>query len=363
MEIKRLLIPLSLILLQVTRTFIVLAGIEYIRTQTMLKITTPSRLHISLIDMNASIGRVDGGIGITLDEPVISIGAEKSDIFDEPVKKGGLLLGSSNVEITGKSEHVERMRKSAALLLPESAGIRIRIEKDYPSHIGLGSGTQVALAAGMAVNKIYDLGLGVYELAKNAGRGGTSGIGIAAFESGGFVLDGGHKFSEKKAFLPSAASKLPPAPVLLRRDFPDWDIVVAIPEQKGASLKNEVNIFQKECPVPLREVERLSHIILMQLLPALVEEDIITFGEGINRIQEIGFKKKEVELQPVSAKLMKVLREDGAYGAGMSSFGPTVYAFGEDAGNLKKIAQEFLGEKGRVFITGARNTGAKIEEN
>ncbi len=313
----------------------------------MLEITTPSRLHITLIDMNASIGRVDGGIGITLDEPVIRISAEKSE----------------NIEITGKSEHAERMKNSAAKLLPEREGIHISIEKDYHSHIGLGSGTQAALAAAMAVNKIYNLGLSVYYLAIKAGRGGTSGIGAAAFETGGFIFDGGHKFSEKKDFLPSSASKLPPAPVLLRKDFPDWDIVVAIPEQKGASLKDEVNIFQKECPVPLSEVEKLSHIILMQLLPALVEEDIATFGESINKIQEVGFKKKEVELQPISAKLMEVLRENGAHGAGMSSFGPAVYAFGEDAGNLVKTAQEFLGGKGRVFITKARNEGARIGNN
>ncbi|MFZ3059800.1 MAG: beta-ribofuranosylaminobenzene 5'-phosphate synthase [Candidatus Methanoperedens sp.] len=311
----------------------------------MLKITTPSRLHLTLIDMNASIGRVDGGIGLTLEEPVISIKVEKSD----------------TVEITGNSEHLERMRNSAALLLPHGEGIRISIEKDYPSHVGLGSGTQAALAAGMAVNMIYNLGLSVYELAIKVGRGGTSGIGVAAFEKGGFILDGGHKFSEKKAFLPSAASKLPPAPVLLRKDFPDWDIVVAIPEQKGASSKKEVNIFKEKCPIPLREVEGLSHIILMQMLPALAEEDIVTFGKSINSIQEIGFKKREVELQPVSVKLMELLREGGAYGAGLSSFGPTVYAFGEDAGNLGKIATEFLGEKGRVFTTKARNEGARIE--
>lgn len=311
----------------------------------MLKITTPSRLHITLIDMNASIGRVDGGIGLTLDEPVISIKAEKSD----------------TIEITGNSEHLERMRNSAALLLPEGAGIHIRIEKDYPSHVGLGSGTQAALAAGMAVNNIYNLGLSVYDLAIKVGRGGTSGIGVAAFEKGGFILDGGHKFSEKKAFLPSAASKLPPAPVLLRKDVPDWDIVVAIPEQKGASSKKEVNIFREKCPIPLQEVEKLSHIILMQMLPALAEEDIVTFGKSINSIQEIGFKKREVELQPVSRELMEALRDGGAYGTGMSSFGPTVYAFGEDAGNLEKISTEFLGEKGRVFTTKARNKGARIE--
>ncbi len=311
----------------------------------MLRITTPSRLHLTLIDMNASIGRVDGGIGLTLDEPSITIKAEKSD----------------TIEITGKSEHTERMKNSAATLLPAGEGIRITIERDYPSHVGLGSGTQAALAAGMAVNMIYNLGLSIYDLAIKAGRGGTSGIGVAAFENGGFVLDGGHKFSEKKEFLPSAASRLPPAPVLLRKDFPHWDIVVAIPEQKGASSKKEVNIFQEKCPVPLREVEELSHIILMQMLPALLEEDIVTFGKSINSIQETGFKKREVELQPVSLLLMEALRDGRAYGAGMSSFGPAVYAFGEDTGNLVKIAKEFLGKKGKVFITKARNEGARIE--
>ncbi|MDG6251663.1 chorismate pyruvate-lyase family protein, partial [Methanocalculus sp.] len=32
-------------------------------------VDTPSRLHIGLIDLNGSIGRVDGGVGITLDRP------------------------------------------------------------------------------------------------------------------------------------------------------------------------------------------------------------------------------------------------------------------------------------------------------
>jgi len=310
----------------------------------MPRIITPSRLHLTLIDMNASIGRVDGSIGITLDDPVIKIEGKKYDI----------------VEITGCSEHIERMVNSVKALLPDNEGIQISIEEDYPSHIGLGSGTQAALAAGMAVNELYSLGLDVHEIAVKVGRGGTSGIGVAAFDKGGFILDGGHKFSEKKAFLPSAASKLPPAPVLLRSDFPDWDILLAIPEQKGASQKNEVNIFREKCPIPLREIESLSHLILMQLLPSLLEKDIVTFGKSINAIQELGFKKREVELQPVSRDLMHALRDGGAYGAGMSSFGPTVYVFGEDMKNLEKITSDLLGEKGKVFRTKARNKGAII---
>ena len=74
------------------------------------------------------------------------------------------------------------------------------------------------------------------------------------------------------------------------------------------------SIFPKECPVPLREVEKLSHVILMQLLPALFENDIVTFGKSIDAIQELGFKKREVELQPVSSDLMQALRDGGAIG-------------------------------------------------
>ena len=309
-----------------------------------MRIITPSRLHITLIDLNASIGRVDGGIGLTLHEPGIEIKAESSD----------------TLEIIGKRQHNQRMRDVVKKILPEGKGIRIHVERDFPSHVGLGSGTQASLAAGMAVNLLCNLNMSIYEIAKKVGRGGTSGIGVAAFEKGGFILDGGHRFSDKKDFLPSAASKLPPPPVLLRKDFPDWKILIAVPETKGAYMQKEVNIFKRICPIPLIEVEKLSHIILMQLLPALIEEDLITFGRGINAIQSIGFKKKEVELQPRAKKLMELLRQEGAYGAGMSSFGPTVYAFGEDMENLKSIAQEFL-ERGHVFITKARNTGARIQ--
>ena len=114
----------------------------------MIKITTPSRLHMTLIDMNASRGRVDGSIGVTLDDPVISITAQRSDV----------------IEVIGNSKHAKRMKKSVAALLPEGEGIRIIIEKDYPSHIGMGSGTQAALAACMAVNRLYDLNLSMNDI-------------------------------------------------------------------------------------------------------------------------------------------------------------------------------------------------------
>src|SRR5660398_192156 len=105
----------------------------------MLEITTPSRLHLTLIDMNASIGRVDGSIGLTLDNPVIKIKAQKSDI----------------VEITGSSEHIERMRNSAKALLPDDGGIPVFIEEYYCLHFDFGSRTLPWHLAGTAVAALH----------------------------------------------------------------------------------------------------------------------------------------------------------------------------------------------------------------
>lgn len=316
----------------------------------MIKVVSPSRLHLTLIDLNAELGRVNGGAGITLESPGMELLAAEAD----------------NVEIVGDSLLAGKMRKAADALLPAGKGIKLQINDSLPDHVGLGSGTQAALSAAAAINKIYGLGKSVRELAIAVGRGGTSGIGVAAFENGGIILDGGHKFKDKCAFSPSAASHVPPGPVLFRRDFPDWPIVLAIPNTKGAHDAEEVNIFKKYCPIPLAEVQEICHVILMQMLPALMEEDLESFGKAINHFQLVGFKRREVELQlrPV-LDIMEYMRDNGASGSGISSFGPVVYGIVGSSGEGKRLlkeAQRMLDESlgGKTLLTKAKNRGADI---
>lgn len=313
----------------------------------MIQVNTPSRLHFTLIDLNAELGRVDGGVGLTLDSPSMRLSATETN---------------DGVFVTGRGD-LKRIKTAVGFLIPEGEGIHINVEQPYPAHVGLGSGTQTALAAGWSVNLMFSLGLSVREVAAKVGRGGTSGIGVEAFEHGGFIVDGGHRFADKGAFSPSAASKVPPGPVLFRHDFPDWPLVVAIPDQEGASSQREIDIFRQYCPIPLGEVQAVSHIILMNMLPSIIEADMPGFGDAINRIQKVGFKEREVSLQTDEVRrCMDIMREQGAYGAGMSSFGPAVYAVAEDPGEVKKAVADFLGSTvgGQVFITGARNSGAEI---
>jgi beta-ribofuranosylaminobenzene 5'-phosphate synthase len=142
--------------------------------------------------------------------------------------------------------------------------------------------------------------------------------------------------------------------------------VLALPDTQGAHDAKEVNIFQQECPIPLNEVQELSHIILMKMMPAIIEKDIEAVGYCINHIQNIGFKKRELQLQSQAVRdVMTLMQDNGAYGAGMSSFGPAVYGIvdnSEDAAYLKEDVQELLDNTigGRAIVTKANNTGAEI---
>jgi beta-ribofuranosylaminobenzene 5'-phosphate synthase len=132
---------------------------------------------------------------------------------------------------------------------------------------------------------------------------------------------------------------------------------------EGASRKQEVDIFMERCPVPLDEVREICHEIIVRMLPGLTEHDLDLFGASINRIQHLGFKKIELERQStVVPSLIHGLLEAGAACAGMSSFGPTVYAISDgDMRTLEKAAHDLIREPGGdVIITKGRNIGAQL---
>jgi beta-ribofuranosylaminobenzene 5'-phosphate synthase len=321
-------------------------------------IETPSRIHLGLIDLHGGLGRVDGGIGISLAEPGILLEVR-------PCREIRVLGGDEGSRATAL-----RVADSVLREIRVPGGVEISLRRVYPSHVGLGSGSQLALAVARGTCELFGRSHPVRELARMAGRGGTSGIGTAAFEQGGFIVDGGHSFgdgAEKSDFRPSAASSgIRPAPVIARHDFPPaWQVVLATPcIPAGASGTREVDIFRTACPVPLEEVRETSHEVLMRMLPGVVDGDLDLFALAVNRIQDLGFKKVEHSLQPPGIRLlMKEMREAGAPCAGMSSFGPTVYAITDSgAAGILRAAERFLEGHGggETWISPPRNTGAGV---
>ena len=321
-------------------------------------VQTPARLHIGLLDLNGEIGRIDGGIGLALESPHTSIEAIKADEI--------------KVKCSSEPEIEERLGAAVKTVCDhyKFPGARINVLHRPLPHVGLGSATQTLVGAGQAVCLLYDLDKTSWDVAKLVGRGGTSGIGVEAIQSGGFILDGGHPFrrggNSKHEYTPSGASKnIEPPPVLARHNFPDWDILIVVPLGEGASGLREVTLFKVVCPVPLDEVRRMCHILLMKMLPAIIEKDLPTFGSAVVEFQQLGFKVFEYRAQTNLLKdCIRFVRDSGGVGVGMSSWGPSVFAFGEDLTELRAKAQGWLDEHGggKTIITKANNVGLQVGE-
>lgn len=321
-----------------------------------VRVKTPSRLHFCLMDLNGELGRVDGSLGVALSQPATIL----------EVYRGR--------EIKVHGEVAELVRQLALRFLGHfkiRGGVNIIVRSLIPNHVGLGSTTQLSLAVAMALARLFGVKETVRGLASVMGRGGTSGVGVATFEGGGLILDGGHSFGvgkAKEAFLPSSASRAPPPPLLLRYRFPeDWRFVVAVPNvATDFHGDREVQIFREKCPLPAAEVGKVCRIVLMKVLPALVERDIEAFGGGLTELQGVGFPSVAPEIvKPVVRDCMSFMLSEGAYGVGQSSFGPATYGLMEgdkEAERLSSAVRGFLDREvgGTVFCASANNSGASV---
>lgn len=318
-------------------------------------IQTPARLHFGLLDLHGGLGRIDGGIGLALEQPSTRIAAKPGHSCEASCRMEPGFEPRLNAAIESVCNKFELPGASVAIL-----------EKARP-HSGLGSASQTLVGAGIAVCALYGLASSAREIAAVVGRGGTSGIGIGAIQHGGFLLDGGHRFrrgeGSKNGYSPSSASiGVPPPPLLLHYVFPAWDVLVVIPQGEGASGDRERDLFEEACPVPARDVEKMCRILLTQMLPAVLEKDLPTFGAAMEAFQSYGFKVFEAETQgPLIAECAAFLRDNGGIGVGMSSWGPTLFAFGHDLTALRNKADRWLASNGggEAFLTKANNVGFK----
>ena len=323
-----------------------------------LLVRTPARLHLGLLDMNGELGRLYGSIGVAIDRPNVLLQAEwEPDAAENELQVAGL-------EVARTTAYAQRF----LACYPLAGRVRLHLQAGIAPHIGLGSGTQLALAAGMALATLGGLPLDARQVSQVLGRGIHSGIGIAAFQYGGFVVDGGHALSGGAA---SQGDRLGPPPVLFRHPIPEsWRFVVAVPAARpGLNGDPEQRAFRDLPPAPANLVEKICRRLVLQMLPALLERDIQAFGQALTAIQQfVGDSFAAAQGgrfgNTVSADLIAHWLAQGAAGAGQSSWGPVVYALAENAQaavRLQQVARAFLGENGGdVFVAGPANAGASM---
>lgn len=313
-----------------------------------VEVIAPARLHLGFLDMNGGLGRKFGSIGVSLSDIVTHLSVTEA----------------SEVMATGPSaQNAEGYAKVILDNLMLDRGVHIKIDKAIPEHAGLGSGTQLSLAVGTAITRLFGKSLTTRELARFFHRGARSGIGIGTFDSGGFIVDGGR----------GESTDIPP--VITHLSFPEeWRILLIFDDElQGLNGMRESQAFI-ELPKMSEETSgAMCRSVLMQLLPALYERDCEKFGQSITFIQKVigdffGLVQGGRYCCPFMEQILGFLQTTGASGVGQSSWGPTGFAIFPDETiafqSLRKIREEWAHEKRlRFTLCQGRNTKADIKEH
>ncbi len=309
-----------------------------------VRVVAPARLHMGFIDMNGTSGRRFGGLGVVLLELETRLNVRTADKLDA----------------SGPSANraIQCVRKFSNLLgVPGE--VHVQIEKAIPEHVGLGSGTQMALAIGLGLSQLYGLKLSARKLASISERGARSGIGIAGFERGGFVVDGGR------------CSETEVPPVIAHMDFPSqWKIILVF-DRRGQGLhgNHEKEAFSRLPSLPEEEVARVCYLLLMQALPALAESRLRHFGDAVTDIQRsVGNYFAAAQGGRYTSADVGValdwLGEQGAVGLGQSSWGPTGFCLVEEeqAEILLDVAETRFKHVSTLsfMVVTARNQGGEV---
>lgn len=316
-------------------------------------VRAPGRLHLGFLDPSGTLGRRFGSVGVMIDgfETVVGLSAAAQDEWRA-------VGADAQGEIARVRAFVQRLREQTGRHQP----LCLQLSDVLPPHSGFGSGTQLALAVGRAFAQWQGLSLPTTTLARWLGRGLRSGIGVAGFDAGGLLVDGG----------PGPQGEA--APVIARLALPaEWRVVVVRDEgRRGLSGASEKQAIAALRPLPAEQAAEICHQVLMRVLPGAAGGDFDAFAAGLDRMQQLlgeHFKPAQggsAWSSPAVERLMGWWRERGERALGQSSWGPTGFAFVPSAAHGAQLVREAQAAGAvasglRCSLVAVRNDGARVE--
>ncbi|QEH37329.1 hypothetical protein OJF2_59190 [Aquisphaera giovannonii] len=302
------------------------------------EIRTPGRLHFGLLGWGPDAPRQFGGVGLMVESGGIRIAGERAPEWSA--------AGPLASRVLAILREIRQLAAIASHPLASAAPCHVEVLEASPEHVGLGVGTQLSLAVLRLMLELEGLPpADAPEMARLTGRGRRSGIGLHGFLHGGLIVDGGRA---------SRADAGPP-PLVARVAFPeDWSILlIRPPGPQGRHGAEERSAFSELPPLPYRTTDRLCRLVLLGLVPAVLERDLAAFGEALSDLQrEVGraFAPSQggTYASPQAEAIVEELGRIGLVGAGQTSWGPTLYAFGR------------LGERDRERIGSSLRLGFQL---
>jgi len=321
----------------------------------MATVTTAARLHFGFQNLSLAHERLYGGVGLALDEPRLRVEAEPAETVvcaDEAVEP-----------------YVRRVVETL-----DVSGAAVHVRERFPRHVGLGSGTQLALASLIAVARAHGLTIDARTTAPQLGRGGRSGVGVGTFEGGGFVVDGGHP-TERFTAEPPAEGDWDVPPVVAHHDVPaDWRFVLVVPDsdpgQSGSEEDRSMRTAIERADPGI--ADDIAALLTRRMLPAMATRDRRKFGGAAARLGRLNGawyadEQGGVYRPPAGLLVDRLADAPTITGAGQSSWGPTVWGLTDTEGmgaarEAGVRALDAAGVGGDVQVVAPRNTGATLDD-
>ena len=314
----------------------------------VVEVTTGSRLHFGLMSFGRGGVRQFGGVGAMIEEPALKL----------------RLASAEELTVTGPAADLVRAHVEA-VAQAEWFGRRptccIEVHAAPTAHVGLGSGTQLALGVVAGLNELYDRApLSPTQLAQTVGRGRRSAIGLYGFLQGGLIAEAG-KLTEEEI-----------SPLVSRVEIPrEWRfLLVRSDDSEGLSGDAERQAFARVPLVSAEATARMCRAAMLGLLPAAVQNQHEQFSQSLYEFgQEAGacFAPLQggIYASKRAAKIVQTLRDLRITGVGQSSWGPTVFAVLDSQRAAESVVERLRSSTpfrdATCVISPPRNEGARIE--
>ncbi len=276
----------------------------------VVTVNAPARIHLTVLDMNRFSPARPGGGGIGFAIQVYC------SVSVECIPEG-LEIDYSRASLV---KHFAGIFKKT---VNYQGGFRIRARDHEHKHVGLGSTSTVMIALAKALNVATGSPLTDDQLRKLVGYnyveetadgriapGFETGVGPAVSIHGGLAVTGDelalvyhHPFAR------------------------DRNVFIVIPptEISSAGDKEFDLLMNKARMLDYRDRELKSYLVLMDMIPAIENDDLRRVGDIIWEIDFRGSKRAEVEHHSFEIyHYMSRLREAGFEFVGMSSVGPAI---------------------------------------
>jgi beta-RFAP synthase len=237
----------------------------------------------------------------------------------------------------------------------------IEIRSAIPSHAGLGSGTQLALAIAAGLSAFCNLpGQSPQELALSVGRGLRSAVGTYGFAFGGLIVEQGKRPDE------------PISPLDCRLDLPDdWRFVLVRPQGlSGLAGDDETRAFGALPQVSPDLSEQLTALARDRLVPAAATADFGSFADSLfeyGRLSGECFATRQGGPfnGPLLTSIVQQIRDMGHSGVGQSSWGPTIFVLAPSQHAAERLVTDLRSRHSAptldLLIAPPNNVGAQLE--